>query len=93
MEKKMNNKISTFLRERNLFFALMVILCLSVLLGFLTRNEVRREKYYLWELARSEGLNIAFSIQAIGPRLVLNENILKEILILLKKEGVNYIDI
>ena len=89
----MNNKISTFLRERNLFFALMVILCLSVLLGFLTRNEVRREKYYLWELARSEGLNIAFSIQAIGPRLVLNENILKEILILLKKEGVNYIDI
>ena len=89
----MNNRISTYLRERNIFFALIIILCLCILLGFLTRNEVRREKYYLWELARSEGLNIAFSIQAIGPRLVLNENILKEILILLKKEGVNYIDI
>ena len=89
----MNNRISTYLRERNIFFALIIILCLCMLLGFLTRNEVRREKYYLWELARSEGLNIAFSIQAIGPRLVLNENILKEILILLKKEGVNYIDI
>jgi PAS domain S-box-containing protein len=38
-------------------------------------------------------LNIAFSIQTLGPRFVLNENALKEILVLLKKEGVSYIDI
>jgi len=88
-----NNKIFTNFRERNIIFALIVILFLTILLGFLTYNEVQRERCYLWELAQSEGLNIAFSIQAVGPRLVLNENLLKEILMLLKKEGVNYIDI
>ncbi|MGB2783888.1 MAG: ATP-binding protein, partial [Atribacterota bacterium] len=61
--------------------------------GSLTYKEVQRERYYLWELARSEGLNIAFSIQTLGPRFILNENALKDILVLLKKEGVSYIDI
>jgi len=89
---KNSKKMNSF-RERNIVLALVLILLLSILLGALTRKEVQREKYYLWQLAQSEGLNIAFSIEAIGPRLVLNQNILKEILILLKKEGVNYIDI
>ena len=80
-------------RERNIILALIIILLLTLLLGSLTYNEVQRERNYLWELARSEGLNIAFSIQAVGPRFILNENALKEILVLLKKEGVSYIDI
>jgi len=80
-------------RERNIILALIIILLLVLLLGSLTYNEVQRERNYLWELARSEGLNIAFSIQAVGPRFILNENALKEILVLLKKEGVSYIDI
>ncbi|GAI16264.1 unnamed protein product, partial [marine sediment metagenome] len=80
-------------RERNIVLALIIILLLTLLLGSLTYKEVQRERYYLWELARSEGLNIAFSIQTLGPKFILNENILNEILLLLKKEGVSYIDI
>lgn len=93
MKKDKNRKLSTPFRERNIVLALIIILLLVLLLGSLTYNEVQRERNYLWELARSEGLNIAFSIQAIGPRFILNENALKEILLLLKKEGVSYIDI
>ncbi|MHC2993929.1 MAG: PAS domain S-box protein [Candidatus Atribacteria bacterium] len=95
MKKEKNRKLSKSLpfRERNIVLALIIILFLTLLLGFLTYKEVQRERYYLWELARSEGLNIAFSIQTLGPRFILNENILKEILILLKKEGVSNIDI
>ncbi|GAH21943.1 unnamed protein product, partial [marine sediment metagenome] len=44
-------------------------------------------------MTATEGLNIAFSIQTLGPRFILNENALKDILVLLKKEGVSYIDI
>lgn len=95
MEKGKNQKIFESLpfRERNIVLALIIILLLTLLLGFMTYKEVQRERYYLWELARSEGLNIAFSIQTLGPKFILNENILKEILLLLKKEGVSYIDI
>lgn len=93
LKKGKNHKLSTPFRERNVVLALIIILLLALLLGFLTNKEVQRERYYLWELARSEGLNIAFSIQTLGPRFVLNENALKEILVLLKKEGVSYIDI
>ncbi len=95
MKKDKNQKLSKSIpfRERNIVLALIIILLLILLLGSLTYKEVQRERYYLWELARSEGLNIAFSIQTLGPKFVLNENILKEILILLKKEGVSYIDI
>lgn len=84
---------STPFRERNIIFVLITVLILTLLLALLTYKEVQRERYYLWELARSEGLNIAFSIQTLGPRFILNENALKEILVLLKKEGVSYIDI
>ena len=93
LKKGKNHKLSTPFRERNIILALIIILFLALLLGSLTYKEVQRERYYLWELARSEGLNIAFSIQALGPRFILNENALKEILVLLKKEGVSYIDI
>ncbi len=93
LEKDKNHKLSTPFRERNIVLALIVILFLALLLGSLTYKEVQRERYYLWELARSEGLNIAFSIQTLGPRFILNENALKDILVLLKKEGVSYIDI
>ena len=93
MKKDKNNKLSNPLREKNIVFALIIILLLTLLLGFMTYKEVQRERYYLWELARSEGLNIAFSIQTLSPRFILNENALKEILVLLKKEGVSYIDI
>ncbi|HAJ32895.1 MAG TPA: hypothetical protein DCK79_05940 [Candidatus Atribacteria bacterium] len=93
MKKEKNHKLSTLFRERNIVLALITILLLALLLGSLTYKEVQRERYYLWELARSEGLNIAFSIQTLGPRFILNENALKDILVLLKKEGVSYIDI
>ena len=92
-EKNQKSSKSTPFRERNIVLALIIILLLALLLGSLTYKEVQRERYYLWELARSEGLNIAFSIQTLGPRFVLNEDALKEILVLLKKEGVSYIDI
>lgn len=93
LKKDIHHKLSTPFRERNIVLALIIILFLALLLGSLTYKEVQRERYYLWELARSVGLNIAFSIQALGPRFILNENALKEILVLLKKEGVSYIDI
>lgn len=93
MKKDKNHKLFTPFRERNIVLALIVILFLAMLLGSLTYKEVQRERYYLWELARSVGLNIAFSIQTLGPRFILNENALKDILLLLKKEGVSYIDI
>ncbi|MEA2088145.1 MAG: ATP-binding protein [Candidatus Caldatribacteriota bacterium] len=93
MKKEKNHKLSTPFREGNVVFALIIILLLALLLGSLTYKEVQKERYYLWELARSEGLNIAFSIQTLGPRFILNENALKDILVLLKKEGVSYIDI
>lgn len=93
LKKDKHRKLPASFRERNIVLALITILLLALLLGSLTYKEVQRERYYLWELARSEGLNIAFSIQALGPRFILNENALKEILVLLKKEGVSYIDI
>jgi len=93
LKKDKHHKLPTPFRERNIVLALIVILLLALLLGSLTYKEVQRERYYLWELARSEGLNIAFSIQTLGPRFILNENALKDILVLLKKEGVSYIDI
>ncbi|GAJ19475.1 unnamed protein product, partial [marine sediment metagenome] len=67
MKKDKNHKLSTPFRERYIVLALITILLLALLLGSLTYKEVQRERYYLWELARSEGLNIAFSIQTLGP--------------------------
>jgi len=69
LKKGKNQKIFESLpfRERNIVLALIIILLLTLLLGFMTYREVQRERYYLWELARSEGLNIAFSIQTLGP--------------------------
>jgi len=95
LQKGKNQKIFKSLpfREKNIILALIIIVLLTLLLGFMTYKEVQRERYYLWELARSEGLNIAFSIQTLGPRFILNENTLKDILVLLKKDGVSYIDI
>jgi len=95
LKKEKNQKSSKSIpfRERNIVLALIIILLLVLLLGSLTYKEVQRERYYLWELARAEGLNIAFSIQTLGPRFILNENALKDILVLLKKGGVSYIDI
>ena len=95
LKKEKNQKLSksTPFRERNIVLALIIIVLLVLLLGSLTYKEVQRERYYLWELARAEGLNIAFSIQTLGPRFILNENALKDILVLLKKGGVSYIDI
>ena len=95
LKKEKNQKLSksTPFRERNIVLALIIIVLLTSLLGSLTYKEVQRERYYLWELARAEGLNIAFSIQTLGPRFILNENALKDILVLLKKGGVSYIDI
>ena len=93
LKKDKYHKLPTSFRERNIILALIIILFLALLLGSLTYKEVQRERYYLWELARSEGLNIAFSIQTLGPQFILNENALEEILVLLKKEGVSYIDI
>jgi two-component system sensor histidine kinase HydH len=92
-EKNQQSSKSTPFRERNIILALIIILFLALLLGSLTYEEVKRERYHLWELASSEGLNIAFSIQTLGPRFILNENALKDIMVLLKKEGVSYIDI
>jgi len=92
-EKNQKSSKSTPFREGNIVLALIIILLLTLLLGSLTYKEVQRERYYLWELARAEGLNIAFSIQTLGPRFILNKNALKDILVLLKKEGVSYIDI
>jgi len=91
LTKKVNRYF--LLGEKNIFLTLVITIFLALLLFFLTGQEVKRERKSLMELAQSEGLNIAFSIQTLGPRFVLNENALKEILILLKKEGVNYIDI
>ena len=95
LKKEKNQKSSKSIpfRERNIVLALIIIVLLVLLLGSLTYKEVQRERYYLWELARAEGLNIAFSIQTLGPRFILNENALKDILVLLKKGGVSYIDI
>ena len=66
---------------------------LVLILGFISYREIQREKNYLWELARSEGLNITYSIQALGSDFILNQDILKEVLDLFKKEGIAYIDI
>jgi len=70
LKKDKNHKLSTPFRERNIVLALIIILLLALLLGFLTNKEVQRERYYLWELARSEGLNFAFSIQSLGPLFI-----------------------
>lgn len=95
MKEGLTKKVNKYflLGEKNIFLTLVITIFLTLLLFFLTGQEVKRERKSLMELAQSEGLNIAFSIQTLGPRFVLNENALKEILILLKKEGVNYIDI
>ncbi len=95
MKEGLTKKVNRYflLGEKNIFLTLVITIFLALLLFFLTGQEVKRERKSLMELAQSEGLNIAFSIQTLGPRFVLNENALKEILILLKKEGVNYIDI
>jgi len=72
---------------------LILILTLVFILGYISYYELQREKNYLWELARVEGLNIAFSIETLGSEFILNRDILREVLDLFKKEGISFIDI
>ena len=80
-------------KKDNSYIALIITLLLIAVLSYISYYEMKREKQYLWELASSEGLNIAFSIQTLGSEFILNRETLKEILALFKKGGVTYIDI
>ncbi len=84
-----------FHSPNNIFVYIVLILTLlfTLLLGYISYYELQREKNYLLELARSEGLNIAFAIQTLGSEFIVNRNILVEILNLFQKEGITFIDI
>jgi PAS domain S-box-containing protein len=77
----------------NIYFVLILTLLLFFILGYISYYELQREKDYLWELARVEGLNIAFSIQTLGSEFILNRDILFEVLDLFQKEGISFIDV
>ncbi len=79
--------------KNNIFLVWILIVLFTVALGSISYYELQREKNYLLELAHSEGLNIAFSIQALGSEFIVNRNVLTEILTLFQKEGVAFIDI
>ena len=79
--------------KNNTYLVLILILLFTVMLGSISYYELQREKSYLLELARSEGLNIAFSIQALGSEFIVNRNVLTEVLALFQKEGITFIDI
>lgn len=72
---------------------LIITFLFTLLLGYISYYELQREKSYLLELARSEGLNIAFAIQTLGFEFIVNRNVLIEILNLFQKEGITFIDI
>ena len=79
--------------RNNLYIVLILVLLFSLLLGYISYHELQREKNYLLELAHSEGLNVAFSIQALGSQFIVNRNVLTEVLNLFQKEGITFIDI
>jgi two-component system sensor histidine kinase HydH len=86
--KKIKNRYGN-----NIYFVLILTLLLFFILGYISYYELQREKDYLWELARVEGLNIAFSIQTLGSEFILNRDILLEVLDLFQKEGISFIDV
>ena len=79
--------------KNNLYIVLILVLLFSIVLGYISYHELQREKNYLLELAHSEGLNIAFSIQTLGSQFIVNRNVLTEVLSLFQKEGITFIDI
>jgi two-component system sensor histidine kinase HydH len=89
-----SNKDGKRMYTRNsAYTVLILILLFTLVLGYISYYELQREKNYLLELARSEGLNIAFSIQTLGSEFIINRNILIEVLNLFQKEGITFIDI
>ena len=86
-------KFKNIFRKNNSYFIFTLILLLFIILGYISFHELQREKNYLWELARVEGLNIAFSIQTLGSEFILNRDILREVLDLFQKEGISFIDV
>ena len=89
----LTKSIKSLFKKENYYLALIITVLLVGILGYISYYEMKREKEYLWELASSEGLNIAFSIQTLGSEFILNRDTLNEILGLFKKEGITYIDI
>lgn len=79
--------------KNNLYIILILALLFSLVLGYISYHELQREKNYLLELAHSEGLNVAFSIQTLGSQFIVNRNVLTEVLNLFQKEGITFIDI
>lgn len=79
--------------KNNIYIVLTLIILLSLVLGYISYHELQREKDNLLELAHSEGLNIAFSIQTLGSEFIVNRNVLTEVLSLFQKEGITFIDI
>lgn len=79
--------------QNNTFIILILIVLLTLVLGYISYQELQRERNYLLELARSEGLNIAFAIQTLGSEFIISRNVLTEVLNLFQKEGITYIDI
>lgn len=86
-------KIKIIYRKNNIYLVLILTLLLFFILSYISYHELQREKNYLWELARVEGLNIAFSIQTLGSEFILNRDILIEVLDLFQKEGITFIDV
>ncbi len=85
--------IKKVFQKNNIFLVLILTVLLVFILGYISYHELQREKNYLWELARVEGLNISFSIQTLGSEFILNRDILIEVLDLFQKEGITFIDV
>jgi len=85
--------IQKVFQKNNIFLVLILTVLLVFILGYISYHELQREKNYLWELARVEGLNISFSIQTMGSEFILNRDILIEVLDLFQKEGITFIDV
>jgi len=86
-------KYKEIFQKSNIYLVLIVTILFVLILSYISYHELQREKNYLWELARSEGLNIAFSIQTLGSEFILNREILQEVLVLFQKEGITFIDV
>jgi len=93
MFKRKNRNLKEILTKDKIALILILIFILVFILGYISNHELQREKNYLWELARVEGLNIAFSIQTLGSEFILDREILIEVLDLFQKEGISFIDI
>jgi two-component system, NtrC family, sensor histidine kinase HydH len=86
-------KFKEIFQKSNIYLVVIVTILFVLILSYISYHELQREKNYLWELARSEGLNIAFSIQTLGSEFILNRDILQEVLDLFQKEGITFIDV